>query len=681
MRTSQLLVQYGFAICRSTAAALVICGACAAHVVAQDNPALDAKGFQQNRDYFAGAPFENIDTLAGHVILTFTDLVLAGNAGRELRFERTYDSHEFGPQNWHFGIAGMPMRIREKPRLVEPIPHELEVSRSPELEMADGALIKTVFKSSPTTNQDIVVSSHFWEYDRWTRTLRQPDGTTAYYDTALRLDRFSDPYGNEVDLIWGAATLEVRQDLGNGEVRTVTFVINPTTQLPSSMSFEDRTWRYECDGGVPWADCYQLARVVPPVGPGWEFGYVNNPTLPPKVNLVRTPQGGQIAYGWENVVFEPLPGQQQPVTRVAITSRTTGGREIVPGEWRYTYTRWDELPRSTTIVAVHSGTQMTFSYDDQAGNANVMDGGVGLIGKSVGTLESESRTYERQPVAQHPCGTWSLPQLKSRSVRRDGRDYTTTLTYRTTAFGDYHNPHVVTETGATASGTVTRTTTRTFRHSVAAPYILAQVETERVIAGGGDTYEKSWMYDASTGFKLTETVYGITTQFAPDAHGNVASVTKANGKTTNFSYSWGTASQASTPEHTTSRAINPAGTVASETQAGRTTAFTYDPLFRISTTQPPGGTNATVTEYDNDGGEWVRVTRGATPATSSVVTTTFDGFGRPIRTINSLNVETRTAYDADGRETFEGYPFVAKQPAELESLLVRAQQPAQLQGR
>jgi hypothetical protein len=69
-------------------AALLICSP-ALVFAQQDHPVLDAPGFQKHRDYFSEMPFENIDTLTGSLVLTFTDLVLPGNAGRELRFQRT----------------------------------------------------------------------------------------------------------------------------------------------------------------------------------------------------------------------------------------------------------------------------------------------------------------------------------------------------------------------------------------------------------------------------------------------------------------------------------------------------------------------------------------------------------------------------------------------------------------
>ncbi len=75
---------------------------------AQSDPVFDAKGFQQNRDYFAQAPYENIDTLSGGLVLTFTDLVLPGNGGRDLKFQRTFNSKE---DKWTFGLAGFAMQV------------------------------------------------------------------------------------------------------------------------------------------------------------------------------------------------------------------------------------------------------------------------------------------------------------------------------------------------------------------------------------------------------------------------------------------------------------------------------------------------------------------------------------------------------------------------------------------
>jgi uncharacterized protein DUF6531 len=57
-----------------------------------DNEVFDARGFARNRDYFSQLPYEHIDPLTGNLLLTFTDLVLPGNAGLDLRIQRTYNS-------------------------------------------------------------------------------------------------------------------------------------------------------------------------------------------------------------------------------------------------------------------------------------------------------------------------------------------------------------------------------------------------------------------------------------------------------------------------------------------------------------------------------------------------------------------------------------------------------------
>src|SRR5262249_3541596 len=131
-----------------------------------------------------------------------------------------------------------------------------------------------------------------------------------------------------------------------------------------------------------------------------------------------------------------------------------------------------------------------------------------------------------------------------------------------------------------------RTTNRTFDYGFTG-YILGKPASETLTVNG-ESFTKNWTYNHDTGFMTSERVYGILTTFAPDAFGNVASVTKGNGKTTTLTYSWGLVSAIQTPEYVTTRMINPEGTVASETSAGRTTTFTYDDLFRIRITQPPG---------------------------------------------------------------------------------------------
>ncbi len=57
-----------------------------------ENPVFDAKGFSPNRELIQQLPFEHVDPLTGNLLLTFTDLELPGNAGFDLRVQRTYNS-------------------------------------------------------------------------------------------------------------------------------------------------------------------------------------------------------------------------------------------------------------------------------------------------------------------------------------------------------------------------------------------------------------------------------------------------------------------------------------------------------------------------------------------------------------------------------------------------------------
>src|SRR6188768_2524191 len=84
---------------------------------AQPGAAGNEIGFQPNRDYLSLQPFESLDTVSGNLVLTFTDLLLPGNGGRELRFERAYNNQTVsqGAGRWDFGISGLPISVFQRP--------------------------------------------------------------------------------------------------------------------------------------------------------------------------------------------------------------------------------------------------------------------------------------------------------------------------------------------------------------------------------------------------------------------------------------------------------------------------------------------------------------------------------------------------------------------------------------
>ena len=114
----------------------------------QSDPVFDAKGFQQNRDYFSQQPYENIDTLSGSLILTFTDLSLPGNAGRDLKFQRTYNSKVGGAQ-WSFGLAGYVMQVNETDLTGPPLGSANADSYLPQLVLADGGQSQAIWVTNP----------------------------------------------------------------------------------------------------------------------------------------------------------------------------------------------------------------------------------------------------------------------------------------------------------------------------------------------------------------------------------------------------------------------------------------------------------------------------------------------------------------------------------------------------
>ena len=649
----------------------------------------DEGGFQPNRDYLGLQPFEYIDTGSDNVILTFADLTLPGNAGHDLRFERVFSNVAAAAvaQNapaWRFSINGLPMRLVERPRPTASNPiqptYSIQAERNttPYFLMPDGSMAETTYVQTPDPANpltlDDVQTPQFWRYNRRTGVLHLPDGTLAGYEpfgvNGGRLSYISDQYGNLTTLTWGVGSLQVSQSLGSSQTRDITLQMDDATELPRELAYDGRTWRYT----YPSSGSYFLSDVVPPVGSGWHYEYSSEASSLGKIALVRTPNGGEISYTYADREFY-VRNQVYPFPDVVnvLATRSASDRGRPAGTWLF-----DQRPSGNTQiteVTLPSGNKVTYTYGGTSNPDLDLAGSWQLTFRHVTsatgvTLEEEQ--YQYQHVVGARLGqAWGVLLQSRRRVTRDGNIFTTDYTYSTSIsannIAEFHRPIRITETG----GGQTRFTDFFFVHYTT-PWVIG-LPKQKIVTVGAQFHRTLWSYESTTGFRTCEiiagslpyiatqtcdTVAGVKTTYAKDSLGNIKRVIKGNGKTTNLRYAWGALQQIETPEHTTTRTLNTDGTVAHETQAGRTTAFSYDKLSRLVLKQPPGGTNAIFTEFDNTGGMWIKTTRGTVSTTMLL-----DGFGRTVETTNDTSgIRTIRRYDDEGQLIFDGYPVNAVDP-------------------
>jgi hypothetical protein len=123
--------------------------------------AFNANGFDQNRNYFTGLPIEHIDPMTGNLILTFTDLVLPGNAGFDLKIQRVYNSKIYrsfhsqgdllGEDSW--AGVGWTMHLG---RILDP-------EGNPVVEMSDGSRHPAYLHIDSSGR---FLTKEYWVYDR-----------------------------------------------------------------------------------------------------------------------------------------------------------------------------------------------------------------------------------------------------------------------------------------------------------------------------------------------------------------------------------------------------------------------------------------------------------------------------------------------------------------------------------
>jgi hypothetical protein len=317
-----------------TAVAIFVCIACA-YAQSPQQEAVSAVGFQKGRNYFSPEPYEHYDSVSGNVLLSFSDLSLPGNAGRSLTFQRTYNNQRaVVDQNsrWSFGFPGMVMRVNEKavpPNFSFDDDPVKIMSTTPEFEMSDGSIRKTMYVTRPNAASAAtmeVMSNDFYLYDRQFHFLKMPDGTVCYYDQATgRLISFHDQFGNLVELTWSAEAVVVTQHLGNGQDREVTLTLDAGSRV-NGMQFGNRMWGYEY--GHPMGTGFDLTVVTLPIGPGWTFTYDST-----DLKTITTPNGGLITYTYSDVVISDPTMMYADIHQHSLVARDSEGRDVTTGHW------------------------------------------------------------------------------------------------------------------------------------------------------------------------------------------------------------------------------------------------------------------------------------------------------------------------------------------------------------
>jgi YD repeat-containing protein len=660
-------------VCRPGAAPLlrrvvltaVVAASGAASASAQTN-LFNAEGSPGARGTYGSFPYEQVDPLSGNLIISVTDLSLPGPI--PLSVTRTYNSKfhrdfEHGDQSvdeWSPVGVGWRLHFGRVLHAAETTPGTTIVEAS---DGGGGALYQT---SNPLFPEGWITKA-FVRYDRGNHTAKFPNGLIytfghigepsgprgqVRYVTAI-----ADQYGNSVTFSYGAAPGRVtnaHQVLSGSQWRDVNFVYNGDGTL-ATITYGGRTWTFQYDAAGGPGNHYVLRRVLSPIGSPWEYQYTSG--LGPELTAMIAPAGGRIDYTYATV------GRQSGPTLVqwsrVVAARQESGPRVTQGTWTFAYSGG---PNSdTTTVSCACGT-VSYRYNGIgiSGNFNAWISGTlaerRVLNTNGAVVEQETFTYDPSEAISTntvtgEIGQWAdqavyLSLLRQRTLTRSSTSWTTVFDYRSGLgnYNDFGRAWRVTETGD-----LTRITRLTFKYGFT-PWIIGGTESAELEIGGTSITTGTTSYNLSTGFVTGTTRLGVATSYAPNANGTVASVTNANGRTTQLTYNWGVLSGAQAPLLTATNTVNPDGSLASA-QVGPNvslaTTYEYDPAGRPTYIRPPGANFLRFVYNDSAGNPFIRVERG-----SGATTAYLDGFGRTMETHDSLGVKQRVSRDACGRVSY-----------------------------
>lgn len=630
---------------------------------AQSN-VFNADGLPAARGTYGSFPYEQVDTLSGNLIVAVTDLSLPGPIPLSItrsynsKFHRDFEHGDQSIDEWSPVGAGWRLHFGRVLHAAEATPGTTILEGT---DGGGGALYQT---SDPNFTEGWI-TKRFVRYNRSNHTAKFPNGLTytfghigeasgprgqVRYVTAI-----ADQFGNSITFSYGSPgrVTNAHQVVNGTQSRDVDFAYNGDGTL-GTMTYNGRVWTFQYDAAsVPGH--FVLRRVLPPIGSPWEYEYTSG--LGPELTAMIAPAGGRIDYTYATVVRQAGPTLLQ-ASRV-VSSRQQSGPRVIQGSWTFAY---NEGPNDdTTVVSCSCGT-VSYRYNGIgiSGNFSAWVSGTlaerRVLNSSGSVVEQETFTYDpSEAVSANTIpgenGQWAdpavyLPLLRQRTLTRNSTSWTTTYDYRAGLgnYNDFGRAWRVTE-----AGDLTRITRVTFQYGFT-PWIIGGASSTELQVGSTSVTTSTTAYNLTTGFVTSRAQLGVVTQYSPNPNGTVASVTNANGHTTQLSYNWGVLSQTQAPLLSASNTINADGSLAATWVGGNvslSTTYEYDLSGRVTYVRPPGANFVRYVYNDFPADPYVRVERGF-----GSTTTYMDGFGRVTGTLNGLGVRTRVDRDACGRVTY-----------------------------
>ncbi len=655
-------------------------------------------GFSSSRSYINDSNNEHIDPFTGMLQRHYVDLVVPGNGGMDITINRSYNSMQgtVGSKsiagvgwNVHFGkIVGDPQKLCSTI-------FNADVSDNPLIIMPDGS---SKLLAYPANFSSLYITADLWKAEcinsgNLGLMVTSNTGVQYQFDQYLLnewyVSSITDLNGNSLQInyktVGPSNSLMVIDTVIGSDGRSVQFTYKDEASDSARLwkiSYDSVIWEYlyQVVPGVSGGH-YQLSEVKRPDGLSWMYTYYpyNAAAGAHSINTVTHPYGGTVQYTYALQDF-PDGATTSNIYHV-IAQKTTGGREVTPGTWTFSFDQDDTRDQTTVIgpdskiVYKHWGTSSTST-------GTVFKTG-SLQSKEIFDLSDNLLIKEEYEWAHYPISNedyyrtskggrinntdsmYVRPHLFTKNITLNGDEFATTYSN----LDSYGNTTLITE----VSSHGTRQTSLSYYIDETKWIVSLKEDEARWVGGltGGETIDRT--YNAN-GMLINENKYnhlfepgntaGVTTNYTYYSTGDLETVTDANSHTTTFSGYYRGIPQLETKAElkadqtgliTTSRVVNNRGFVTSQTDGrGNTTSYTHNDLGQLTNIDYPINDDTVI--------NWTATGRETTRGTNQYKEVkTFDGFGRLINIKTSdlaqnIVIEKVLQYDALGRTLFESYP-------------------------